>query len=78
MLQGEHSAILSNFIKQPFGIKTFVLPILFQWSFYTGFTVDISSTQKKQTTFSGQKNHGGIRVNFNFGTFSPILDKKKV
>ena len=34
MLQGEHSAILSNFIKLPFGIKTFVLSI-----FETGFTV---------------------------------------
>ena len=28
MLQGEHSAILSTFIKLPFSIKTFVLPIL--------------------------------------------------
>ena len=28
MLQGEHSAILSNFIKPPFVIKIFVLSIL--------------------------------------------------
>ena len=34
----EHSAILSTFIKLPFGIKIFVLPI-FEWPFYTGFTV---------------------------------------
>ena len=38
MLQGEHSAILSNFIKLPFVIKIFVLSI-FEWPFYTGFTV---------------------------------------
>ena len=38
MLQGEHSAILSTFIKLPFSIKTFVLSI-FEWLFYTGFTV---------------------------------------
>ena len=38
MLQGEHSAILSTFIKLPFVIKIFVLSI-FEWSFYTGFTV---------------------------------------
>ena len=38
MLQGEHSAILSTFIKLPFVIKIFVLPI-FQWPFYTGFTI---------------------------------------
>ena len=28
MLQGEHSAILSTFIKLPFSIKTFVLSVL--------------------------------------------------
>ena len=38
MLQWEHSAILSTFIKLPFVIKTFVLSI-FEWPFYTGFTV---------------------------------------
>ena len=38
MLQGEHSAILSTYIKLPFVIKTFVLSI-FEWPFYTGFTV---------------------------------------
>ena len=37
MLQGEHSAILSTFIKLPFVIKTFVWSI-FEWLFYTGFT----------------------------------------
>ena len=38
MRQGEHSAILSTFIKLPFAIKIFVLSI-FEWPFYTGFTV---------------------------------------
>ena len=38
MLQKEHSAILSTFIKLPFVIKIFVLSIL-DWQFYTGFTV---------------------------------------
>ena len=42
MLQEEHSAILSTFIKLPFVIKSFVLSI-FEWPFYTGFTVFSSS-----------------------------------
>ena len=41
MLQGEHSAILLTFIKLPFVIKIFVFSI-FEWSFYTGFTVELS------------------------------------
>ena len=38
MLQGEHSAILSTFIKLPFVFKIFVLSI-FEWPFYAGFIV---------------------------------------
>ena len=38
MLQGEHSAILSTFIKLLFVIKVFVLSIL-GWLLKTGFTV---------------------------------------
>ena len=38
MLQGEHSAILSTFIKLPFVIKINVLSI-FEWPLKTGFTV---------------------------------------
>ena len=38
MLQGEHSAILSTFIKLPFVIKIFVFSI-FEWPLKTGFTV---------------------------------------
>ena len=40
MLQGEHSAILSTFIKLPCVIKIFVLSI-FEWPVYTGFTVQV-------------------------------------
>ena len=38
MLQGEHSAILSTFIKLPFAINTFILSI-YQLPLKTGFTV---------------------------------------
>ena len=38
MLQGEHFAILSTFIKLQFVIKIFVLSI-FEWPLKTGFTV---------------------------------------
>ena len=38
MLQGEHSAILSNFIKLPFSIMTLVLSIS-KWPLKTYFTV---------------------------------------
>ena len=38
MLQVEHSAILSNFIKLPFYIEIFVLSI-FEWPLTTGSTV---------------------------------------
>ena len=36
--KGSISAILSTYIKLPFAIKIFVLPI-FEWPFCTGFTV---------------------------------------
>ena len=38
MLQGEHSAICSTFMKLPFVIKIFVLSV-FEWPFDTGFIV---------------------------------------
>ena len=38
MFQEEHSAILLTCIKLPFVFKIFVLSI-FEWPFYTGFTV---------------------------------------
>ena len=45
ILQGEHSAILSTFIKVPFVINILVLSI-FEWPLKTGFTVYTKSTQK--------------------------------
>ena len=42
MLQGEHSAILSTFIKKPFVIKISVLSI-FELPLRTGFTVVMSA-----------------------------------
>ena len=42
MLQGEHSAILSTFIKLTFGIKMLFVLSIFEWPFYTVFTVHIS------------------------------------
>ena len=42
MLQWEHSAILSTFIKLPFVIKIFVLST-FEWLFNAGFTVTASA-----------------------------------
>ena len=51
MLQREHSAILLTSIKLPFVIKTVVLSI-FEWPFYTGFTVydffTVSTSAKRQ------------------------------
>ena len=41
MLHGEHSAILSTFIKLPFVIKIIVLSI-FEWPLKTGFTVNLT------------------------------------
>ena len=46
----EHSAILSTFIKLPFVIKIFVLSI-FEWPFYTGFTVQSSYINEWCTLF---------------------------
>ena len=46
MLQAEHSAILSTFIKLPFVIKIFVLSI-FEWLLKTGFTEIFHHIPKK-------------------------------
>ena len=55
MLQGEHSAILSTFMKLPFIFKIFVLSI-FEWPFYTGFTVLSVSFQVLQSSRWGRDN----------------------
>ena len=39
MLQGEHSAILSTFFKLPFVLNIFFFLYIFEWPFYTGFTL---------------------------------------
>ena len=44
----ERSAMLSTCIKLPFVIKIFVLSI-FEWPFYTGFTVRTTITCKNVT-----------------------------
>ena len=41
---GEHSTILSTFIKLPFVIKNFVLST-FEWPFKTGFTECLKETK---------------------------------
>ena len=46
MLQGEHSAILSTFIKLPFVIKIFVLSI-FEWCFYCTVKPVLSGHSKR-------------------------------
>ena len=48
MLQGEHSAILSTFIKLPFSIKILVL-FIFKWALKTGFTVIFFRVSKVKT-----------------------------
>ena len=54
MLHGEHSAILWTFIKLPIVIKIFVLSI-FEWPFYTEFTVLHSPWIRKYWIFYAQK-----------------------
>ena len=54
MLQGEHFAILSTFIKLPFVIKIFVSSI-FEWRFYTGFTVTGKSELEDLDSILGER-----------------------
>ena len=58
MLQGEHSAILSTFIKLLFVIKTFVLSI-FEWPLKTGFTVP---TKFVFAEHSGSASRASVRL----------------
>ena len=50
MLQVEHSAILSTFIKLPFAIQAFVLS--FEWPLKTGLAVNIKCTTVHENGFS--------------------------
>ena len=54
MLQGEHFAILSAFIKLPVAIKIFNLSI-FEWPLKTGFTVVIREVSKFLSSIIFQK-----------------------
>ena len=47
MLQGEHSAILSTFIKLPFVILMIFVLSIFEWPLNTGFTVALWGYKKK-------------------------------
>ena len=51
MLQEEHSAILSTFIKLPFVIKIFVLSF-FEWPLKTGFNVHVIAYVTSESTVS--------------------------
>ena len=53
MLQREHSAILMTFIEPPFDIQSFVLSI-FEWPFYTGFTVQVMRKHTNMVTYNFQ------------------------
>ena len=60
-LQGEHSAILSTFIKQPFVIKIFVLSI-FEWPLKTGFTRAVQIWSSFITFVTYMLRQSGIRL----------------
>ena len=66
MLQGEHSAILSTFIKLPLSIKTFVLYI-FEWPLKTGSTVSVTKVTTYNSTF--------IKLPFSLKTFVLFIFK---
>ena len=74
MLQGEHSAILSTFIKLPFVIKIFVLSI-FEWPFYIGLLYFIQQRQRPVSRNIRNGSLGGLPGNSNPGNMmnnSPI------
>ena len=60
MLNVEHSAILSTFMKLPIAIKIFVLST-FELPFYAGFTVCILK-QKKTSDFHSTVSFGPIKM----------------
>ena len=60
MLQGEHSTILLTFIKLPFVIKIFV----FEWLFYTGFTVFKTLYVYCQVVLEDQKSRDMLKFDY--------------
>ena len=71
MLQGEHSAILSTFIKLQFVIKIFVLSI-FEWTFYIGFTVHKNIQHYKYFIISALNKYW-TRADIDCDIIKPIL-----
>ena len=85
MLQREHSAILSIFIKLPFVIKIFVLS-MFEWLLKTGFTVYLIACWKilhydplrlliffRKSTFSEMLFKNTMRVSNSLGCVRPDI-----
>ena len=71
MLQREHSAILSTFIK-----LLFVIKIFFEWLFCTGFTVDtISDIQVDGFTFITNEQNLSLEI---MCVFLPKYDNREV
>ena len=58
MLQEEHSAILSTFVKLPFVIKSFILSF-FEWLLNTGFFL-CNQTQNEQVNSEKQKEQSSV------------------
>ena len=73
MLQGEHSAILSTFIKLPFVIKIFVLSI-FEWSLKTG---SLCKYQNLMSWFLpnllSNKNCGNLDTKYHYDNYVTII-----
>ena len=66
MLQGEHSATLLTFIKLPLVIKIFDLSI-FEWPFYTDFTVIIVLVDLKRFTHENHNSNSRLlKTNIRF------------
>ena len=65
MLQGEHSAILSTFIKLPFVTRNFVLSI-FEWPLKAGFTVHCFRIQPPEADTKGNNCPASIQICINF------------
>ena len=69
--KGEHSAILSTYIRLPFVIKIVVLSI-FEWPLYTGLTV---SRRINLQSYPGQRK--AVRITLDFHFSPPNAEKTK-
>ena len=75
MLQGEHSAVLSTFIKLHFPIKTFVLYI-FKQLLKTGFTVLLTLFVPMELSVKFDTVESGLSIVYIEGSQVTILKKK--